>query len=180
MAAWSDILRFWFRETDPAQWWKKDAAFDRRLTERFAARVEEAAAGGFDEWRRDAKGALALILLLDQFPRNIWRGTARASATDAEAKIVAEAAIAAGLDKGLSADERLFLYLPFEHSENLDDQERAVALVRTLGNAYYLKFAEAHRDVIRRFGRFPHRNRALGRANTPAEDEYLKDPNAGF
>ena len=134
------------------------------------------ARGELDGWLRDADGALALVLLLDQIPRNIFRSSAHAFATDPLARLHAGAAIAAGFDAQVDPALRLFFYLPFEHSETLDDQDRSIALFKSLGPGAYLDYAIIHRDVIARFGRFPHRNRALGRASTPDEQAWL---NAG-
>ena len=128
----------------------------------------------------DAEGALALAILLDQFPRNIYRGTPRAFAADAKARDAARNALAAGHDQAVAPFMRAFLYLPFEHSEDMADQDRSVALFRALGDEKYLGFAIGHRDVIARFGRFPHRNEILGRRSTPDELAYLRQPGAGF
>ncbi len=167
-----DVVAFWM-EAGPDKWFKKDAAFDADIRARFLQTFEEAAAGQLGGWESDAQGALALVLLLDQFPRNIFRDDARAFATDAPARGVAERAIARGFDRQVVEKLRGFFYLPFEHSENLADQERCVALTRALGNTNLLKWAELHADIIRRFGRFPHRNRVLGRMTTPAEQAFL-------
>jgi uncharacterized protein (DUF924 family) len=166
------VLAFW-REAGPKTWFKKDAAFDAAITARFLATWHAAAAGRLTAWEGTAESALALILVLDQFPRNMFRGDARSFATDARAREVAERAIARGFDQSAPAAERVFFYLPFEHSEDVADQDRCVALVRAMGDADLLKWAELHADIIRRFGRFPHRNSALGRTSTPAEQTFL-------
>ncbi len=168
----ADVLAFW-RAAGPAKWFKKDSAFDAEIISRFQALWRAAASGPLSDWETAAEPALALVIVLDQFPRNMFRGKADAFATDALARGVAERAIARSFDQKVPASERLFFYLPFEHSESLADQERAVALVGTLGNPDLTRWSELHADVIRRFGRFPHRNSALGRATTREEQEYL-------
>ena len=173
-----DIVAFW-RNAGPAKWFAKDDAFDTELRVRFLDEHFAAARREHEALLDDANGALALILLLDQVPRNVFRNSAHAFATDPLAREYAERAIAAGFDRDIDPALRIFFYLPFEHSEAMADQDRTVALCEALGDANYLKYAEAHRDVIRRFGRFPHRNRALARANTPEEQVWL-DAGGGF
>jgi uncharacterized protein (DUF924 family) len=168
----AEVLAFW-RAAGEDKWFKKDAAFDAEIVSRFQALWREAAAGALAGWESAPEPALSLVLLLDQFPRNMFRGKADAFATDTLARGVAERAIARGFDRQVPAAERLFFYLPFEHSESLADQERAVALIGTLGSADLSHWAELHADIIRRFGRFPHRNLTLGRASTPEEQEFL-------
>lgn len=170
------IVAFW-REAGPALWFAKDDAFDARFRERFLASHEAAARGEFAGWASSADGALALVILLDQFPRNAFRGTARMYATDGHARLVADTAIKAGHDQVIDQALAKFFYLPFAHSEDLADQERSVALVRRLGEPD-LSHALGHRDIIRRFGRFPHRNPILGRSISPEEQRYLE--NGGF
>lgn len=172
-----EVVDFW-RDAGPAAWFARDDAFDARIRSRFEALHFEAAQRRHDGWLRDADGALALLLLLDQFPRNLFRDSAHAYATDALALAFAHEALAAGHDRAVDPALRLFFYLPFEHSEVLADQQRAVELVTPL-DAVYLDYAVAHRDVIARFGRFPHRNRALGRTSTAAEQAWL-DAGGGF
>ena len=138
------------------------------------ASYEAAAVGKLTGWEQNAEGALALLLLLDQFPRNMFRGDARSYATDPLARAIASRAILNGFD-GAYPDLRTFFYLPFEHSENLADQERCIALNKATGDADGLKWAEIHADIIRRFGRFPHRNAVLGRVTTPEEQKFLDD-----
>ncbi len=167
------VVTFW-REAGPDRWFKKDAAFDDEIKRRFLITHEAAAAGKLTAWERNAEGALALLLLLDQFPRNMFRGEARTFATDPLARAVASRAILNGFD-GAYPDLRNFFYLPFEHSENLADQERAVALNKAAGDEDGLKWAKVHADIIRRFGRFPHRNAVLGRVTTPEEQKFLDD-----
>jgi uncharacterized protein (DUF924 family) len=168
----ADVLAFW-RAAGPDKWFKKDAGFDAEITRRFSALWQQATAGTLPAWEDTPEAALALVILLDQFPRNMFRGDARAFATDAPARGVADRAIARGFDQAVPASERLFFYLPFEHSESLVDQERAVALVDTLGDADLTRWSKMHADIINRFGRFPHRNTALGRATTPEEQAFL-------
>ena len=167
------VVEFW-REAGPSLWFAKDKEFDRRFRERLLSTHEAAARGDLDDWLATATGALALILLLDQFPRNAFRGTPRMYATDAKARATAAAAIDAGHDQVVPKDLRLFIYLPFGHSENPADQERSVALAQALGEPD-LSHAKRHRDIIRRFGRFPHRNPILGRAMTAEEQRYLDE-----
>ena len=165
------VVDFW-RQAGSALWFGKDEAFDRRFRYRFLPLYEAAARGELTEWLAAADGALALVLLLDQFPRNAFRGTPQMYATDTLARQVAHMAIEAGHDRVGEAELSLFLYLPFAHSENLADQERSVALVQRLGQPN-LSHAERHRDIIRRFGRFPHRNSIIGRSMTDEEQRYL-------
>jgi len=174
------VYEFWFEEAGPDKWWQKDADFDYEIKARFGYLAEQAAAGELDHWAGEPKSALALILLLDQFPRNIYRGTPQAFAADKKAKNLTLYALENDYLDDLSEDECCFFILPLEHSEDLCDQELCVSLFETLGNAFYLKFARAHKDVIEKFSRFPHRNAILGRPNTPEEEDYLKAPYAGF
>jgi uncharacterized protein (DUF924 family) len=167
----ADIVAFW-RAVGPERWFEKDEALDGDIRHRFLGSHEEAAAGKLASWEQGAEGALALLILLDQFPRNMFRGEARAFATDPLARAIASRAILNGFD-GAIPDMRGFFYLPFEHSENLADQERAIALYGAVGDADGLKWAELHADIIRRFGRFPHRNAALGRVTAAEEQAFL-------
>jgi uncharacterized protein (DUF924 family) len=167
-----DVLRFW-REAGPTKWFKKDAAFDSEITRRFLPLWEMAAAGKLSAWEESAESALALVIVLDQFPRNMFRGEARAFATDPLARDVTRRAIARGFDQAVPADQRSFFYLPFEHSEDIADQERCIALTTATGDADLVKWAKIHADIIHRFGRFPHRNAALGRETTPEEQAFL-------
>ncbi|WP_333794023.1 DUF924 family protein [Hyphomicrobium sp.] len=167
------VIAFW-REAGPERWFVKDDIFDKRFRSHCSALYEKAARGELDSWLADPEGALALILLLDQFPRNCFRGTPRMFATDAAALAAASAAVAAGHDRAIDPSLRLFLYLPFEHSESLADQDRSVALITPLGEEL-LAYAEDHRAIIRRFGRFPHRNAILGRETTPEEQRFLDE-----
>jgi uncharacterized protein (DUF924 family) len=165
------VVDFW-REAGPGRWFAKDDELDRRFRERFLSLYQAAARGERTAWLATADGALALVLLLDQFPRNAFRGTPRMYATDALARTVTTTAMDAGHDRAVEAQLQLFFYLPFSHSENLADQERSVALNRRLGQPN-LSHAEGHRDIIRRFGRFPHRNPILGRTMRPEEQQFL-------
>ena len=168
----AEVVTFW-RDAGPKRWFSKDSAFDDDIRQRFLGQHEDAAAGKLSGWETTAEGALALLILLDQFPRNMFRGQARAFATDPLARAIAAGALVRGFDAQAPDGMRGFFYLPFEHSENLADQERAVAFYKAVGDADGLKWAEIHADIIRRFGRFPHRNAALGRASTPEEQAFL-------
>lgn len=188
----ADILAFWFGSPDEpgycqprSEWFRKDAAFDESIRSRFLPAVEAALAGGLADWTDSPQSLLALVILLDQFPRNLFRGTARMFAGDTRARQLADQALAQGWDRGMTAVQRVFLYLPFEHSEALADQERSLALFAALaaehpGNDGFLDYAQRHHAVIARFGRFPHRNAALGRSSTTEEGDYLAQPGAGF
>lgn len=180
MATADEILRFWFEETPESAWFEKDDAFDDRCAARFGALLEEAAAGGLSAWEATRDGRLALILLLDQFSRNIFRGTPRAFAQDARALDLARRAVALGDHVSSSPQRCLFLFLPFEHSEDLADQRMCGALYRALGNDYWTGFADQHRVIIERFGRFPHRNAILGRDSSAEEIAFLQEPNSSF
>jgi uncharacterized protein (DUF924 family) len=164
-----DVVNFW-REAGPNRWFTKNDAFDDEFRQRFLLAHEEAAAGRLDAWLSEADGALGLVILLDQFPRNCFRASPRMYATDSLARSYAERAIAAGFDDQVDRALRLFFYLPFEHSESLADQDRSLALHERIGFAEYAKH---HRDIIQRFGRFPHRNAILGRESTPEEQAFL-------
>jgi uncharacterized protein (DUF924 family) len=166
-----EIVAFW-RGVGPDGWFRKDAALDATIRARFLAAHEAAAAGRLKAWEDNAEGALALLILLDQFPRNMFRNDARAFATDPLARAIAAGALVKGFDAQIGGNMRNFFYLPFMHSEELADQERSVALYKAAGSAD-LKWAELHADIIRRFGRFPHRNAVLGRTTTPEEQAFL-------
>jgi uncharacterized protein (DUF924 family) len=173
----ADVVAFWL-EAGPARWFHKDTAFDNEFRALFLSAHEAASRGELDDWSQDAQGALALLILLDQFPRNAFRGTPRMFESDAKARDVAWQALRGGLDARADPQLRNFFYLPFMHSEQLADQDLAVELTRTLG-ADALRHATIHRDVIERFGRFPHRNALLGRATTPDEQRFLDDGGFG-
>lgn len=178
MKPYDEVVAFW-RDAGPARWFTRDDAFDADFRRRFEAVHFAAARRECDAWMDSAEGALALLIVLDQFPRNGFRDSAHAYATDPLARAYAARAIDAGFDTAVDPVLRVFFYMPFEHSETMADQDRAVALITAMGDATYTQYAEAHRDVIRRFGRFPHRNRALGRDNTPEEQAWL-DAGGGF
>jgi uncharacterized protein (DUF924 family) len=185
-----DVHRFWFgspgepHDQQPrALWFTKSDATDRAIAQRFGATVEAALAGELDGWAASPRTALALIVVLDQFTRNIFRGTPRAFAGDARALAIAKRLVDSGLDLALTPIERWFVYMPFEHSECLDDQVEALRLFARLAAAGVdspLEWARRHYDIIARFGRFPHRNAILGRASTPEEIEFLKKPGSAF
>ena len=172
------VVAFW-REAGYRKWFQGGAAFDAECGARLLEPHHAAARRELEGWMDDAEGALALMVLLDQIPRNVFRGSGHAFATDPLARHYAVRALAAGFDAQVDPSLRLFFYMPFEHSEDMADQSRAVELFTAMGDAGYLKYAVAHRDVIAQFGRFPHRNRALGRTNTPEEQAWL-DAGGGF
>ena len=199
MASPQDVLAYWFGDkTDPVEvdreksdlWWTKRRSTDDDIRSRFGADVEQAAAGGLDHWGSEASGRLALVILLDQFSRNIYRGTPQSFASDHRALAHAKAGIELGHDLELPPIRRYFLYMPFMHAEDCDDQETCVAvferLVQSVDPAHreffrrQSEYAVAHRDIVARFGRFPHRNEILGRDTTPEEAEFLKKPGSSF
>ncbi|MEN9225716.1 MAG: DUF924 family protein [Thermostichus sp. HHBFW_bins_43] len=186
-----EILRFWFG--DPAEpeygqprpeWFKKDPAFDRRIENLFLPLYEQAAAGQLEPWQGSPSTCLALIVVLDQFPRNMFRNTPRAFATDPLALRAARQAVAQGFDRQLLPVQRWFVYLPFEHSENLADQQQSLQLFRQLesdpASHNAIDYARRHLEIIEQFGRFPHRNAILGRPSTPEELEFLQQPGSSF
>lgn len=177
-----EVLDFWFVETVPAQWFQKNDIFDDMIREEFMPVYEMARTGLCDAWMKDADGCLALCVVLDQFPRNMFRNTARAFESDEKALTIAGHAIKKGFDQVLAPLKRRFLYLPFEHSELLDNQLLSVQFFETMvdDDPLGLEYARRHLSVIERFGRFPHRNKILGRENTAAEEAYLAEPGAGF
>ena len=174
------ILHFWFEELQPAAWWKKDVALDALIAERFAALLDSARVGELHAWRESAVGALAEIIVLDQFSRNIFRDRAEAFAQDALALVLAQEAVRRGLDKALSKQQRHFLYMPFMHSESRLIHQEAVRLFTDLGDAWVLDFEMQHKAIVERFGRYPHRNALLGRVSTSDEIEFLKTPGSSF
>ncbi|MEP4379908.1 MAG: DUF924 family protein [Alphaproteobacteria bacterium] len=179
------VLDFWFAETDRANWFERSDAFDRVIRDRFADAVETARGGGFSDWHETARGCLAVIILIDQFSRNLYRDSPRAWSADDLALSCTRRALARNYDADLTPEERKFLYMPLMHSEDLADQEQCVDVYRTLAAAsaaedVALDFAIRHRDIIARFGRFPHRNAILGRESTPEEVEFLKEPDSSF
>ena len=168
-----EVVTFW-TEAGPKRWFAKNTAFDDQVRNRFKAWHHAAARRELDSWAATAEGALALLLLLDQFPRNMWRGSAHAFATDPLARHVARKAVQAGFDKQVDKALASFFFLPFEHSEDLADQDRSCALAEASGDPSLAKWAHIHRDIVRRFGRFPHRNHSLGRETTEDEAEFMR------
>ena len=182
-----EVLRFWFGDepgTRDARWFEKNPRFDDEIRGRFLALHEQAAAGALESWKEVPRECLALVVVLDQFARNMFRDDARAFATDAPALEAAKHALALGYDRSMTPTERMFLYLPYEHSESLADQLTCCELMARLlpypETADVYRYALAHRAIIERFGRFPHRNAALGRESTPGEIEFLKEPGSSF
>ncbi len=194
-----EVLEFWFpadQDRANALWWGKDPALDAEIRERFAATLSAARAGELDSWAETARGRLALIVVLDQLSRNILRGDPSTYAADAQARALTLAGLERGHDRALRPIERLFFYLPLEHSEALADQQRCVALMQELADevaaepgvddarrdrfAGFVDYAIRHRDIIARFGRFPHRNALLGRSSTAEELEFLTQPGSSF
>lgn len=174
-----EILDFWFSEQVEAHWFVRSDDLDTQIKQRFGEIYALAASGGLSEWKEDAPSTLALIITLDQFPRNMFRGSPQAFATDALACDLSKYALDKGFDQNVDSKARQFFYLPLMHSENLADQERCVKLYEGLGNDFALGFAKEHRDIVKEFGRFPHRNTVLGRKHTPEETEFLKT-HSGF
>lgn len=174
----TDVVEFW-RDAGAGKWFNGGAAFDDECRERFLDAHFAAARREFAHWMENAEAALALLLLLDQIPRNVFRGSAHAFSTDGLARGYATRAIEAGFDRQSDPSLRLFFYLPFEHAEDIADQERSLQLFAAMDNPGYLDYARRHREVIARFGRFPHRNAALGRTSTPDEQAWL-DAGGGF
>jgi uncharacterized protein (DUF924 family) len=169
-----DVLAFW-RAAGPDRWFARDEAFDAEIRTRFRATHEAAARGELGAWEDTPDGVYALMILLDQFPRNLFRGSPRAFATDAQALAIAQRAIARGFDKAFRPPESRFIYMPFMHAEDLAHQERCIALCEASDDPEGVKFAVIHRDIIRDFGRFPHRNPVLGRDTTAREQEFLDE-----
>jgi uncharacterized protein (DUF924 family) len=177
LASQEEIIAFW-EEAGPEKWFSRDDAFDAQIRERFLATYEAAVAGDLADWDESPVVALALLILLDQLPRNMFRGTTKVYATDAMALTIAEHAIEAGHHKAFKPPMSRFFILPLTHAEDLAAQDRAVALNEELGDADGAKWARHHRDIVARFGRFPHRNEILGRENTPEEAKFLEE--SGF
>jgi uncharacterized protein (DUF924 family) len=191
MSSPQEVLDFWFGregEEDYGEfreaWFNRDPEFDREIRDRFEPVYEQAAAGRLDHWKSEARSCLALIVVLDQFPRNMYRGDARMYAADEKAREAARHAVEHAYDRELSPYGRLFMYLPFEHSEELDDQRLSVELFRGLatemGSEDLLGYAVRHLEIVERFGRFPHRNEILGRRTTPEETKFLSGPDSSF
>ncbi|MVT29939.1 DUF924 family protein [Acidovorax citrulli] len=175
-----DVLHFWFDATTPEQWFRKDDAFDEAIRERFATLHRRASLGELWEWRTDAEGRLAEVIVLDQFSRNLLRGRAASFAQDGMALALAQEAIAQGLDAELPPPRRAFLYMPFMHSESARIQAESVRLFTALGQPNNLDYALQHQAIVDRFGRFPHRNAVLGRETTPEEALFLQQPGSSF
>lgn len=175
-----DILHFWFSEIPPKQWWAADPAFDGLITERFGALHAKAARAELSAWRSSAEGRLAEVLVLDQFSRNIHRGTPRAFAQDGMALVLAQEAVSAGADLALADTQRSFLYMPYMHSESQAVHVQAEVLFRALGNENSLNFELRHKAIVDRFGRYPHRNVVLGRESTAEELAFLREPGSSF
>jgi uncharacterized protein (DUF924 family) len=179
-ASIDEILNFWFSKLSPKDWFRKDGALDSTIASRFGPSYYELRAGIPAAWLETPEGVLAAIIVLDQFPRNMFRGDARCFATDAEALELAKQAIAEGMDLRLTPNQRIFLYMPFQHSENKEDQAHAIRLYTKLGKPLNLDFALRHQAVVDRFGRFPHRNALLGRTSTEEEQAFLAEPGSSF
>ena len=177
-----DVLTFWFQETPEEKWFEaKSDDFDRLIRDRFEALYRKAVAGGCDDWTATPEGCLALVVLLDQFPRNMFRDRPEAFAADDRALEVAKRAIDAGHDTALTQQQRAFLYMPFQHCEDLAEQQRSCDLFQSLdSNPDWYGYADRHREIVERFGRFPHRNEILGRETTPEEAAFLQEPNSSF
>jgi uncharacterized protein (DUF924 family) len=170
------VLEFWFQR-ERKDWFAKDERFDAEILSRFLPLYARAAGGGLADWLQAPRSCLALVIVLDQFPRNMFRGSARAFAADPLALAAARTIVERGWDRSFSPDERTFAYLPFEHSESIEDQERSLKLFEGGEN---FEWARKHYDIVRRFGRFPHRNAVLGRESTPDEREFLSQPGSSF
>ncbi|MEK6554631.1 MAG: DUF924 family protein [Bdellovibrionota bacterium] len=175
-----DILTFWFEELTPEAHFKKDPAMDAQITERFLPLLESAEKSELWQWRSDARSSLAEIIVLDQFSRNIFRGQPRSFQNDAFALSLAQTAIIKGFDRELPISQRSFLYMPYMHSESLKIHEQAMKLFSQKGLEFNLKFEQAHKAIIEQFGRYPHRNKILGRENTLAEAKFLRENPEGF
>ncbi|AGO54404.1 putative transmembrane protein [Serratia plymuthica 4Rx13] len=174
------VIDFWFEEIEPVMWFKKDDDFDSRLQVRFGELWHAAAAGELAHWRETIEGRLAEVIVLDQFSRNLFRGTPRAFSSDCMALVLAQEAIRSGQCEQLSREQRGFLYLPFMHSESAVIHQQALALYTELNNGDQLEFELRHKAIIDRFGRYPHRNAILGRISTPEEEAFLLLPGSGF
>lgn len=175
-----EIVGFWFEALKPKDWFRRDDRIDAEIKARFGGLYEELKAGVPARWPTEPKAILAAILVLDQFPRNMFRDDARAFATDANALALAKLAIGEGVDARLTPEQRAFLYMPFQHSEDAGDQVRSLELFTALGNPLNLDFAQRHKAIIDRFGRFPHRNALLGRQSTEEELDFLQEPGSSF
>ncbi len=174
-----NVLDFWFSTRMHGKWFEKNDNIDAEIREKFLSLYEDACQDKFEDWKQQPQSALALTILFDQFPRNLFRGSQRSFESDGLARDMAAQALDHDFDRELVPEQRQFFYLPFMHSENLADQKRSIELYEKLGDKNGLDFARQHHDIIERFGRFPHRNQVLGRQTTPEEAEFLKD-HAGF
>jgi len=179
-APYSAVIDFWFKEIKPASWWVKDEIFDQVICDRFHDIYQQVVLGEYSSWRQDALGRLAEIIVLDQFPRNMFRDTAKAFQSDGMALILSQEAISLKADTGLEPSEKSFMYMPFMHSESLHIHTRAVELFERCGNESNLRFELKHKEIIERFGRYPHRNEILGRKSTPEELEFLTQAGSSF
>jgi uncharacterized protein (DUF924 family) len=177
---YQEILNFWFKETNPSQWWSKDYAFDQLISDRFSDLHSRAVRCELFSWRKSGKGRLAEIIILDQFSRNMFRGSPLAFASDGMALVLAQEAISLGIDKTIGPVERNFMYLPFMHSESLKIHEIAEKLYRQADMVKNLEWEIKHKKIIEKFGRYPHRNAALGRISTEDERDFLKQPGSSF
>ena len=177
---YQQVISFWFEEIESAMWWRKDEAFDALLVERYSGIHARAACCELFEWRKEPEGRLAEIIVLDQFSRNMFRDSALAFATDAMSLTLAQEAINCGADQALTPVQRSFLYMPFMHSESLEIHEVAVELFRKNGIQNNLDFEFSHKKIIEMFGRYPHRNKVLGRESTAEEIEFLTQPGSSF
>ncbi len=180
MAAYSEVIDFWFRQLSPKDWWRKDVKIDRLIADRFLSVHAAAAACELYTWRANPLGRLAEVIVLDQFSRNIFRGTTRAFQYDPLALCLAQEAIAANAHAALSAEQKAFLYMPFMHSESAEIHRKAVELFSEPGLEWNLEFEFKHKAIIDRFGRYPHRNEALGRESTKEELAFLQEPDSSF
>jgi len=170
---YQDLIDFWFSDETSQYWFNSTEAFDRQLVDTYADTWQQAKQGELDDWQRTATGSLALVIVLDQFPLNMFRGTAKCFATEAQSRAVARNAIEKAYDREIAADQKSFMYMPFMHSENLNDQALSVELFSQPGLDNNLRFAKHHYEIVERFGRFPHRNKILGRESSEAEIKYL-------
>ena len=175
-----EVINFWFNEIKPRQWWTKDETVDQLIRDRFSPMHEQATRCELYDWRSNSLGRLAEIIVIDQFSRNMFRGTAQAFAQDQVALVLAQEAISRGADMELPPKQRSFMYLPFMHSESLLIHEQAEPLYRLLGDPASLEYELKHKKIIERFGRYPHRNEILGRVSTEEEKEFLKEPGSSF
>lgn len=180
IVTYKQVIAFWFGELEPAQWWKRDDVLDREIEARFGHTLVAASGGELDFWRDSAQGRLAEIIVLDQFSRNIHRGTPFAFANDPVALVLAQEAIRAGADKEVEFEMRAFFYMPYMHSESAQIHKKALELFGQPGAEYNYGFELKHKAIIDRFGRYPHRNAILGRESTPEEIEFLKQPGSSF